>query len=135
MGKVQTHLQPEIKPQGTLLKPQCPVPKPLELAEEPGLGSVTSLATISHPFPVGLLHFPALQAVWDLEQGFLLVPNTTLPLRQHFLLLMCSTSISGLQEAELGTAALRDGAECPQHPSALFAQNFHRFGGDPKGSW
>lgn len=116
MGKVQTHPQTESKPlwgggsprpgQGTLLKPTAGWLKSQGGTGWTGQCHVPSLATISRPcasFPVCFLHLPALQAVCDVEQGFLVVPHTSLPLHQRFLPLMCSTAMPGMQEAELGT--------------------------------
>lgn len=39
--------------------------------------------------------------MWDLEQGFLVVPSTTLPLHQRLLPVVCSTTISGTQDTPL----------------------------------
>lgn len=126
------------------VKGHCSNPSPdhWELVEEPGwhwLNWAVPCALLGHhlhlfaSFPVCLLHLPALQAVCSVEQGFLVVSHTTLPLHQPFLLLMCSTAIPGTREAELGTAAARDRAVCPQHhpsaPSLPSAWHFHRFGG------
>ena len=74
------------------------------------LGS-TSWVTISCPcasFPLCVLSFPGLfklHVIWS--RDFWQCLNTTLPRKQRFVLLTVSTTVSGTQKAEPGTAAAR----------------------------